>query len=117
MITYTYTEDPPDGPKDIDVVTDDADAELAKIEDAFGDAFGNHDYPIAESPTYANFRVKANESDQQGNFRFTITGAEAREIAVIFDLAGIEPSLGDWLDARDGEAIEEMEEAGGDAPA
>lgn len=86
-------------PKDIQVTTDDANAELVTMQDAFEEA------EAEDMQAAINTRdVRAND---EGNFVFIIPGDEAGELADIFTE---EIPLAEYLDELNAKALEDAEE-------
>jgi len=88
-------------PKDILVITDDADAELADMTEAFQEA----DWTDAQA--YAN--LGAATLGDYGLARFTIPGDEAGEVSEV--LSGVVP-LDEYLDGINQALIDEAERQG-----
>lgn len=95
MIRFEQTGS--EAPKDVRVITDDRDAELVRMSEAFvdGDA----------SDTVAAANLNAAVRHDDGTWTFIIPGREASEVGeVLYDVG-----LADWLEERNSELIQELE--------
>lgn len=95
MIRFEQTGS--EDPKDVRVITDDREAELANLTEAFenGDA--------RDMLAYANLNAAVIHDD--GTATFIIPGREAGEVGeVLYDFG-----LADWLEERNAEAIRDAE--------
>lgn len=77
MISFKQLES--GAPKDIEVRTDDADAEMADIEDALKEG------EFEEAVTWGNFHAAERGDGGHGDFVFVIPGDEAGEIADFYE--------------------------------
>ncbi len=84
-------------PKDIEVTTDDRNAELAAMSDAFQEVDGYE----------AGTNLAAAAIDDDGKLRFTIPGDEAGEVADLFEEAGI--AMWEFLNAANAKQVAERE--------
>lgn len=100
MIKFEQVTDGENAMRDIIAITDDADAELAIMDDAFNEA------GAGDMEAYENLKHAAPGED--GLTRFTIPGSEAAEVGDIFDPDGI-PLL-DYLEELNRKTIEAAQE-------
>jgi hypothetical protein len=95
MIRFEQTGS--DEPLDVRVLTDDADAELARMQDAFENA------DAEDMLAFQNLGAAARHDD--GMWSFIIPGREAGEVGEVLWHLG----LADWLEQKNAEVIADME--------
>lgn len=96
-----------ESPKDVRVTTDDHNAELAVMTDAFADYESESD---GGEPLQASVNLSEAEMGDDHKLTFVIPGAEVGEVAdIIDDFTGVVP-LNDWMELQNERVQAELEE-------
>lgn len=91
MIKYERVDSKTNGKRDVKMITDDADAEMAALQDSF------EQDGMQDSPTFQNF--KAAQRNNEGVFEFLIPGDEVGTISdVVWDIdnGALENEIDKW---------------------